>query len=185
MLIPAIKVYEKVTSVEVIKLMKELISIPSPYFYEDDIMEFTYIWFNKIGMKAFIHEYHESKITDFRGKNVICEISGDSYGPTICINGHMDTINLCNGWSKDPYEGFVEDDKIYGLGALDMKSGSCASMLAIRKFHEMHKSFKGKIIATFVSDEEGPYGLGTNALVEEGLLGGLDFSGSVWHVLLL
>ena len=171
----AIKAYEKVTPVEVIKLMKELILIPSPYFYEDDIMDFTYIWFNKIGMKAFIHEYHEAKITDFRGKNVICEIAGDGDGPTICINGHMDTVNLCNGWSKDPYEGFVEDDKIYGLGALDMKSGSCACMLAIRKFHENHKSFNGKIIATFVSDEEGPYGLGTNALIEEGLLEGVDF----------
>ena len=182
---PNLSIHEKITPSEVIKLMKELISIPSPYFHEDTIMDFAYLWFNKIGMKTFIHEYHESKITNFKGKNVICEISGDSYGPTICINGHMDTINLCNGWSKDPYEGFVEDDKIYGLGALDMKSGSCASMLAIRKFHEMHKSFKGKIIATFVSDEEGPYGLGTNALVEEGLLGGLDFSGSVWHVLLL
>ena len=139
-------------------------------------MEFTYHWFIKNGMNAFIHEYHESKITNFKGKNVICEITGDSDGPVICINGHMDTVNLCNGWSKDPYEGLVEGDKIYGLGALDMKSGCCASMLAIRKFHELHKSFRGKIIATFVSDEEGPYGLGTNALIEEGLLKDVDFS---------
>ena len=38
------------------------------------------------------------------------------------------------------------------------------------------KDFYGKIIATFVSDEEGPYGLGTNALIEDGLLKDVDFS---------
>jgi len=166
---------ENITS-EVIILMKELISKPSPYFYEDEIMDFTYNWFIKNGMKAYIHEYYESKITNFKGKNVICEISGESDGPVICINGHMDTVSLCNGWSKDPYKGVVEGDKIYGLGALDMKSGCCASMLAIKKFHELHKEFHGKIIATFVSDEEGPYGLGTNALIEEGILNDVDFS---------
>ena len=136
--------FKEISTSEVIGLMKELISIPSPYFHEDAIMEFTHCWFIENGMNAFIHEYYESKITDFKGKNVICEITGDSDGPIICINGHMDTVNLCNGWIKDPYEGLVEGDKIYGLGALDMKSGSCASMLAIKKFHELHKRFLRK-----------------------------------------
>lgn len=171
-----LQVYKETTQLEAIKLMKQLISIPSSYFYEEAIMDFTYSWFIKNDMKPFIHEYHESKITDFKGKNVICEITGDSDGPVICINGHMDTVNLCNGWSKDAYEGLVEGDKIYGLGALDMKSGCCASMLAIKKFHELHESFHGKIIASFVSDEEGPYGLGTNALIEDGFLKDVDFS---------
>mgnify|MGYP001594636128 CR=1 FL=1 len=171
-----LQVYKETTQLEAIKLMKQLISIPSSYFHEEAIMDFTYSWFIENGMKPFIHEYHESKITNFKGKNVICEITGDSDGPVICINGHMDTVNLCNGWSKDAYEGLVEGDKIYGLGALDMKSGCCASMLAIKKFHELHESFHGKIIASFVSDEEGPYGLGTNALIEDGFLKDVDFS---------
>jgi len=170
-----LQIHEKITPNEVIFLMKELISRPSPYFFEDAIMDFTHCWFIENGMKAYIHEYHETKITNFRGKNVICEITGEKNGPVICINGHMDTVNLCNGWSKDPYEGVVEGDRIYGLGVLDMKSGCCASMLAIKMFHELHKSFNGKIITTFVSDEEGPYGLGTNALIEEGLLKDVDF----------
>ena len=169
-------VYEENITSEAINLMKELISRPSPYFHEGAIMDFTYSWFLKNGMNAYIHEYYEPKITGFKGENVICEITGESDGPVICINGHMDTVNLCNGWSKDPYQGLVEGDRIYGLGALDMKSGCCASMLAIRKFHELNKRFHGKIIATFVSDEDGPYGLGTNALIEDGILENVDFS---------
>ena len=168
--------YEEISSSEVSLLMKELISRPSPYFHEEEIMDFTNHWFNEHGMKAYLHEYHESKITDFRGKNVICEMIGDRDGPVICINGHLDTVSLCKGWSKDPYAGVIEQDRIYGVGALDMKSGCCASMLALRKFHKIHQSFRGKIIGCFVSDEEGPYGLGTNAIIEEGLLENVDFS---------
>ncbi|MEK6266517.1 MAG: M20/M25/M40 family metallo-hydrolase [Clostridium sp.] len=170
-----LQIQKEITPYEVIKLMKELISIPSPYYFEDAIMDFTYHWFIKNDMNAYIHKYHETKITNFKGKNVICELNGNHDGPIICINAHMDTVTLCNGWSKDPYKGLVEGDKIYGLGALDMKSGACASMLAIRKFHELNNDFSGKIIATFVSDEEGPFGLGTNALIEDGLLKDTDF----------
>jgi succinyl-diaminopimelate desuccinylase len=94
----------------------------------------------------------------------------------ICLNGHLDTVKLCNGWTEDPYGATIKDGNIYGVGALDMKSGCCAIMLAVKKFAENHKGFKGKLITTLVSDEEGPYGLGTNALIEDGLLKDVDFS---------
>lgn len=168
--------HKEISTAEVTRLMKELISIPSPYFKEADIMNFTCNWFKDNDIEAYIHSYHEKKVTGFKGENVICEMTGDGAGPTICINGHLDTVELCNGWTREPYEGVIEGDKLYGVGALDMKSGCCASMLAIRKFHQLHKNFNGKIIASFVSDEEGPYGLGTNSLIEDGLLGNVDFS---------
>ena len=51
-----------------------------------------------------------------------------------------------------------------------MKSGCAATMLAL-SFTENHKEdFKGKIISTYVSSEEGPYGMGSNALIVEGYL---------------
>ena len=160
----------------VTKLMKELIAIPSPYFHEEAIMAFTLEWFQSRGMDASIYDYHEEKITDFKGKNVILELTGDEEGPTILINGHLDTVNKCNGWTKDPYAGVVEGDKIYGIGAMDMKSGCCATMLAMGKFNKLNKKFRGKIIMNLVSDEEGPYGLGTNTMIESGMLDNVDFS---------
>ncbi len=166
----------EITSDEVIVLMKELIPRHSPYFQEDEIMEFVYGWYVENGIDAYIHEYHEQKLTNFKGKNVICELSGDRRGPAICLNGHLDTVNICHGWTKDPLAGIVEGDKIYGLGSLDMKSGCCAIMLAIRKFYHLHKEFRGKIIATLVSDEEGPYNLGINSVIDDGILDQVDVS---------
>lgn len=161
---------------EVVELMKKLIEIPSSYFEEKDIMVFVKDWFEKNNMQPFIHEYHEHKITGHHGENIVLNLDGGKPGPVICINGHLDTVKLCNGWTVDPYAGVIDGDKIYGLGALDMKSGCAATMLALKAFHANHSKFKGKIIATYVSVEEGPYGMGTNALIEDGIIHNVDFS---------
>ncbi len=165
-----------IDKIEVVELMKKLIAIPSPYFEEDDIMEFVRGWFLDRSMQAFFHEYHENKITGHHGKNIVLELEGNQPGLTICLNGHLDTVKRCNGWTVDPYEGKVDGDKIYGIGALDMKSGCAATMLALKVFHENHSEFKGKILASYVSVEEGPYGMGTNALIEDGYIKNVDFS---------
>ncbi|MDI9494626.1 MAG: M20/M25/M40 family metallo-hydrolase [Bacillota bacterium] len=162
---------------EALELVQKLISIKSPYFEEDRIMEFVDNWFRNNGMNPRIHRYCEEKVTGFKGENVILELEGSKPGPVICINGHLDTVKLCGGWTVDPYAGYVDGDRVYGVGALDMKSGCAATMLALKTFTENHKEdFKGKIISTYVSSEEGPYGMGTNALIEEGYLKNVDFS---------
>lgn len=156
-------------------LLKELVAVPSPYFQEEEIMKMVKEWFNSRGINAEFHEYHESKVTNFHGKNVVLELSGQEEGPVIHINGHLDTVNLCKGWTKNP-SGEIEGDLFYGVGALDMKSGCAAAMVALSEFYKEHKVFKGKIKASFVSVEEGPYGMGTNALIESGFLNDVDFS---------
>lgn len=165
----------KIEKDQTTKLLMDLVSIESPYFEEEKIMDFVYKWFQSNNIEAFIHEYHESKVTGFKGKNIIVNIEGKEDGPVICLNGHLDTVKLCNGWTVNP-KGEIKDDKLYGVGALDMKSGCAATMIALKAFVENHKDFKGKIISTYVSVEEGPYGMGTNALIEEGYLKDVDFS---------
>lgn len=165
----------KIEKEQTTKLLMNLVNIDSPYFEEDKIIEYVHDWFAKNNIEASIHEYHESKVTDFKGKNIIVNIEGNNSGPVICLNGHLDTVILSNGWTTNP-KGELRDDRLYGVGALDMKSGCAATMIALKAFTENHKDFNGKIIATYVSVEEGPYGMGTNALIEEGYLKDVDFS---------
>lgn len=160
---------------ETTQLLKELVAIPSPYFEEHEIMTFTKDWLCSRGLDAFIHQYHEDKVTDFHGENVVVELDGGQDGPVICLNGHLDSVQLCNGWTKNPL-GEQDGDRLYGQGALDMKSGCAAIMVALDHFHKNHPTFQGKIKASFVSVEEGPYGMGTNALIEDGYLDDVTFS---------
>ena len=149
-------------------LLSDLIKIPSPFFREDEIMEYTYNWFKERDLPVEYHEFHEDKITDFEGTNVVGRLKGDEEGPTVLLNGHLDTVEVCEGWTKNPHGAEIEDDKMYGVGALDMKSGSAAIMLAVEAFKETVEEFNGEILYTFVSDEEGPFGLGTDNLLLDG-----------------
>lgn len=164
------------------KLLKELISIESPYFHEEKAMEFVNNWLNKNGVPARIHNYYDNKILDFHGQNVCGVMDSGKPGPTIYVGGHLDTVMLCNGWTKEPFEGEKEGDFMYGVGALDMKAGVASVMLALSSFAESKfktKDFKGKVIYQFASVEEGPFGLGTMFYMAENvdnIMDGVDLA---------
>ncbi|SDJ88552.1 M20 family metallopeptidase [Natronincola ferrireducens] len=161
--------YERVTA-----LLTDLVKIYSPYFEEDEVMEYTYKWLKEQGLDASFHHYHEKKVTDFRGTNVVGRLKGKNKGPIVLLNGHLDTVQICEGWTRDPLGAEIEDGKLYGVGALDMKGGCVAIMLAVEAFSKTVKDFNGEVLYTFVSDEEGPYGLGTDALILDGYTQDVD-----------
>lgn len=158
------------------ELLADLIKIPSPYFEEAPIMEFAHDWLKARKVPVKIHRYHEKIITDFEGINLTGTIDSGKAGPVIYLNGHLDTVKLCNGWTVPPYEAMVEDGKMYGLGALDMKCGCAVIMSVLAEFTKNTSEFSGKLIYHLVSDEEGPFGLGTTYLINDGELEKADIA---------
>ncbi len=159
-------------SEEARELLTSLVRIPSPYFEEEEIMRFALDWLRRGDVPAWPHRFHEEKLFDYRGVNVVGIVEGTVPGPTIILNGHLDTVKLCEGWTRDPFGAAVEGDRLYGLGACDMKGGVVAIMMALREFCRREKAFAGTILYSFVCDEEGPFGLGTDALILDGFLDG-------------
>lgn len=166
----------KVNFDETIGILEELIKVESPYFQEAELVERVSEWLRQNGIENEIQDYHEKKVTGFKGKNVISVLEGGAEGPTVYFNGHLDTVKLCNGWERPPFEATIEDGRLYGLGALDMKGGCAAIMAAVKAFKSNHPKFKGKIITSLVSGEEGPYGLGTDAIINAGITDHVDVS---------
>lgn len=155
---------------EAARLTADLVRIPSPYFAEGKVMEFAHGWLKEAGVPVEFHRFHEKKIYDYKGVNVTGVIEGNSPGPVVVLNGHLDTVKLCDGWMRDPYGASIEGNRMYGLGACDMKSGCAAIMLALREFVKSGEPFVGKILYSLVCDEEGPFGLGTDALILDGII---------------
>jgi putative selenium metabolism hydrolase len=65
--------------------------------------------------------------------NVIGRITGHqggANGKKLLFDGHLDTVAPVQPekWTVDPFSGMLREDRIYGLGAADMK-GSLASMI--------------------------------------------------------
>lgn len=154
------------------ELLRSLVQIESPYFHEDEAMDFVLRWLRSHGLPAELHTFYEDRETYFHGKNVHGCLGSGRPGPVIYLNGHLDTVQLCGSWTKPPFEGVVENGRLYGVGALDMKGGCAAMLLALKAFAEdAGDRFYGKVIYHFVSDEEGPYGLGTVFAIEDDLDG--------------
>ncbi|MBO6882913.1 MAG: acetylornithine deacetylase/succinyl-diaminopimelate desuccinylase family protein, partial [Marivita sp.] len=100
--------------------------------------------------------------------NLVARHEGARPGPCIHFNSHTDVVEVGHGWTRDPFGGEVEDDKIYGRGACDMKGGLAASIIAAEAFIAEHPDYAGAIEISGTADEEsGGYG-GVAYLAEQG-----------------
>jgi succinyl-diaminopimelate desuccinylase len=94
--------------------------------------------------------------------NIIATFDCGGPGRHLALNGHIDVFPVGDGsgWTKDPWGAELEDGRIYGRGACDMKSGTTASIFAFLYLHELRHTLRGKVTLSVVSDEEtfGPWG---------------------------
>lgn len=105
--------------------------------------------------------------------NLVAEIDYGAGGPTIVINGHMDTVGA-QDMSCDPFAADVRDGQIWGRGPSDCKGGLTVGLCALEALHALATELKGKVIFASVVDEEcNGGGAGTMACVDAGYTGDL------------
>ena len=91
--------------------------------------------------------------------NVVARFDGRSPGPCVHFNSHIDVVEAGDGWSLDPFAGIVEDGRVWGRGACDMKGGLAASIVAVEAFMQCYPDFPGAIeISGTVDEESGGFG---------------------------
>lgn len=96
--------------------------------------------------------------------NLYAECKGAGGGRSIMLSGHVDVVQLGEGWTVDPFGGDIDGDKLYGRGATDMKGGVAAMIMALKAIKQAGITLKGDVrIGTVVDEEAG--GMGTLALV--------------------
>ena len=100
--------------------------------------------------------------------NLIARHEGTYLGQCIHFNSHIDVVDTGNGWTKDPFGGSIEGDKIFGRGSCDMKGGLASSIIAAETFISIFPKYYGSIEISATADEEtGGYG-GVAWLAERG-----------------
>lgn len=162
---------------ETVSLLQELVRIESPYFEEAAIVEFVHDWLDDRGLDPEYHRVREPDLTGYEGRNVLARHEGeDPDAPTLMLNAHVDTVEIVDAWEEDPLSGRVEDGWLYGQGAADMKAGLAAAMVAFDAVASADVDLAGDLLLTAVVDEEGPYGLGTDQLVRDGIADECDMA---------
>ncbi len=96
--------------------------------------------------------------------NVIARIAGTGGGPSVLLCCHLDTVSV-DGMAE-PFSGAIEDGRLLGRGAHDVKGGLAAMLAAAIVLSKAPP--KGDVLVAGVADEEA-YSVGTEALLDWGI----------------
>ncbi|MDA7948777.1 MAG: ArgE/DapE family deacylase [Hyphomicrobiaceae bacterium] len=88
--------------------------------------------------------------------NIVATRKGTGGGRSLLLNGHTDVIpeGPRESWTDDPWEAKIRDNRIYGRGSSDMKSGVSSQILAVQYIEEAGIKLKGDVLVNLVVDEE-------------------------------
>ena len=147
---------------EIIELLQQLVAIDSvnPDLVpggagEENIARFVAQWFERAGLEVTWDEVAPGR------PNVIGVARGSGGGRSLLLNAHMDTVGVA-GMDR-PHEPYIENNRLYGRGAYDMKGGLAAIMAA--GAWAKQKRLRGDVIVTAVVDEEFA-SIGTSSIVQ-------------------
>ncbi len=123
----------------------KLVDIPSVTLEEKAACDCFEDQLGRLGLKVDVRE-----ITPGRN-NHYARIEGTGDGPTLLLNGHLDTIPI-----GDCVEVGREGDRITGRGSTDMKGGIAAMLGAAKAISESGVRLKGDLLVTGVVGHEEP-----------------------------
>lgn len=89
--------------------------------------------------------------------------------PLFVFAGHTDVVppGDRSRWQFPPFEPTIHEDKLYGRGASDMKSGIAAFVVALEHYLATKPALTMRLGLLITSDEEGPSINGTKAVIAE------------------
>src|SRR5207253_2770055 len=115
------------------------------------------------GFSVAYHDYEPGRTS------VVARAGGNDAKAPLCLTGHLDTVALgTRPWSKDPFAGEADGDRLYGRGVSDMKAGVAAILLAARNVAPRLGGTPG-IVVVLTAAEEG--GCGVNMVADTASLG--------------
>ena len=171
-----------------IKFLQELIRAPSTIGQEESAQDPILQKFTELNLKVdmwepsvedlckifpgyipYIPEERTEENIYTNRNNLVGILKGVGGGKSIILNGHVDVAppGRRELWRHNFWSGLIENDKIYGRGACDMKGGIAAMAYAVGALKESGMRLKGDVIVESVIDEEGG-NAGTCACIARG-----------------
>ncbi|HEV2217685.1 MAG TPA: M20 family metallopeptidase [Candidatus Dormibacteraeota bacterium] len=142
-------------------ILERLVRIPSPTGREQAAAEALASWCKDAGLEVSMQEVEPGRPNVLASWRV-------GRGPHLLLTGHIDTVPVGEGWTRDPYGAEVADGRVHGRGACDMKGGLAAMLGAILALRTRGEQPAGDVtLAAVVGEEEDS--AGTRAMVKRGI----------------
>ena len=163
-----------------ITLLQELIRIPTvvpPGDNYEDMVQYLEPHLQKLQFETeriVVPPEHIEKIPlPLKGPRVNLVAKRDfKKNHAVTLYAHMDVVPIEEPWTKEPFEPVVENGKLYGRGAIDMKCGIAGILVALEVIDELGLDPHFNITCTFCTDEEICVYPGIYHLAKEGYVRG-------------
>lgn len=179
-----------------VKLVMQLVDIPSPTGFEGDMARAFHEVLAQSGFDATLQPIGDARY------NAIGRLQGSGGGKSLMFNGHMDTSfgpeQAHRGIGYQCKGTLVDDEWIYGMGSFNMKSALAtyvASVEAIRAAgidlggDVVIAGVAGEIEKSPVNDHDGPqfqgYGVGTKYAITHGAIADYCILGEPTNMMLI
>ena len=146
------------------RILEEMIEINSILGKEKDLAVYLAQECQKLGLAIQLEDVEPNR------PNIYAHHSFDKEGRTLTFNGHIDTVDVSSGWSTDPFVPIEKNNRLYGLGSVDMKAGLACGLAAIKALLDSNEVLQGQIHFSGVVDEEG-YGIGAKKMLQNSFFG--------------
>jgi len=146
---------------EVVRLACELIRIPSYTTEETRLAEWLANYLGEQGLPVTVQEIEPGR------KQTIARLRGTGGGRSIMLNGHIDIDPLASGWTRDPFDPWIADGKLFGHGIYNMKAGVTACIVATLALQRAGVPLRGDVVLACVAAELNS-GIGTIHALEHG-----------------
>jgi len=149
---------------KVVELSRQALRIESYSGREEDVARFFVGALRDAGLEAELQPVPASP-TLGASFNAIGRLKGSGGGPSLMFNGHIDHNPVCDGWTKDPFGGVIEDGWLYGF--VHMKAADAAYIVAAEAVRRAGIPLKGDVVIALVCGELRG-GAGTRHALEHG-----------------
>lgn len=152
---------------DIVSTLQELVRIPSITGNEAEAQEFIRRQYEGLDLDVHVFQAELAKVKDhpvyierdmpFEGRpNIIGIQKGSLDKKSIILNGHIDVVSPepVDQWKHDPWGGEIDDNRLYGRGAMDMKSGLIANMFALKALRTIGHETGGTVMLQSVVGEE-------------------------------
>ncbi|WP_273720284.1 MULTISPECIES: succinyl-diaminopimelate desuccinylase [unclassified Bartonella] len=146
-----------------VQLLQALIRCPSVTPHEAGVLSTLEQFLTKIGFHIERPVFSDKNTEDV--ENLYAKIGKE--GPHLMFAGHTDVVppGALEQWTYPPFAAVIDQGKLYGRGAVDMKGGIACFVAALARVLEK-RSIKGMVSLLITGDEEGPALNGTVKLLK-------------------
>lgn len=144
------RVLDRIDERDAVALAQLMVRTPSVFPEEKDVARLLADRYDGYGLELTMDEVEAGRC------NVLGALAGAGERPRLLIEGHIDVVAPGDesNWIGGPWSGRIEDGRLYGRGAHDMKAGIAAAAIAAKAIKASGVRLKGDLqVAGFVDEE--------------------------------